>query len=196
MAIAVVQILADRDNDAKQLALSRGVETLPPDKLRDQIRDLEKKRQEEIDLDPRDTIDAIKSADGGFLARADMLSLHAAARQVWLVAAEPSLAGQVLAISGDAKYRLGSYEKLKAALAGASGKGPQSLAAVDEIIRQLQTELAYREVAEIFPRKIRPNYENFLSQYAKGHTFAEMRDGIWTMLGRVNARSAGTNSRA
>lgn len=185
LAIALVQILTDRDNDAKQLALSQQIETLQLGKYRDQIRDTEKERREGIDLDPRDTINAIKGADRGFISRADMLALHGAARQFRLTAAEPSLSDKIPPVSAEARGRLEAFVALKASLPDGSTPRSQSRAAIDEIIGVLQDEVAYRDVAEIFAQKIAPAYETWLSQNASGRSFPEMRESIWVLFGQV-----------
>ncbi len=187
VAIALVQILSDRENDRKQLALSQQVATLELSKFRDVVRAAEIQRREEIELDPRDTIEAIQDANKGFAIRADMLALHAASREVRLVASVPSLQSQLPAVSTDARNRLEIYRSLTNKLAPMFSVTSQSRAEIDEIILLLEAEIAYRDLAEIFVQKIRPEYAEFLSQYAGGHTFDEMKSSLWGIYHRVRA---------
>jgi hypothetical protein len=184
IAIALVQILSDRENDRKQLALSQQLATLQLGKSRGAVREAEAERQEGIVLDPRDTIEAIKNANEGFVVRADMLALHIASREARLAASVPSLSGQLPA---DTRSRVEFYRSLRNTATAMPSVASQAQAEIDDIILLLEAEVAYRDLAEIFVQKIKPEYAEFLSQNASGHTFDEMRNNLWGIYRRVRA---------
>jgi hypothetical protein len=187
VAIALMQILSDRESEQKQIALSQQIATLRLAKFRDVVRDAEIREREEIKLDPRDTIAAIKDANKGFVIRANMLSLHVAFRGARLVASIPSLQSQLPNVSADARNQLDSYRSLANNAASMSSLTSQSCADIDEIILLLETDVAYRDAAEIFVQKIMPKYAEFLSRFANGHTFDEMQNSLWDTYREVRA---------
>lgn len=187
VAIALVQILSDRESDTRQFALSQQVATLELAKFRDVVRAAEIRAREEIRLDPRDTVEAIQNANRGFLIRADMLALHAAARQAGLAAASPDLASRLPPASADPPSRLQAYKTLANDAGSLAVPRPPSRAGLDDLIALTEMEVGYRDLAQAFTDQIRPAYAEFLSQYTAGRTFEEMRAGLWTLYQRTRA---------
>jgi hypothetical protein len=177
IAIVLVQITTDRENDAKQMDLSRRIEARQLSDMRDQILYAEKRAQEELILDPYDTIDTVHRANRGFISKANMIALHGAVAQVQLVATVPALTGQVPSLSENLETRLSNYRTLKVAL-GDSHSARQRL---DEITNAMEAEAAYRHAAKVFSDHIAGPLDEFVARHKDkdSRDFRKMREEVW-----------------
>lgn len=164
---ALVQVANDRSSSLTIGLLSRQLEDLQVRKTKNQAILDRERLEEEVELDPIDTIKAVRNADRGFLIKADRLSVLVAAREAAFLAAWPLTAPKILSFPDPPAARLHSYCDWLSEHGGVlEDRGARQ--AVTGLIRALEEEVGYLQAADFFAREVKPRYAKLLPQAEGG----------------------------
>jgi hypothetical protein len=150
----LVQIGSDRENENSAKQLSRQLETRNLRDVQIEIRAMEGRSRESLVPAPYDTISAIKNADRGFLRKAERLAFRVVHAESELLLGQPDLMRMMVVLPTEPAARAAEYRKLilQQKFVAKTNEG------MAKVIRLLETEIAYRTIADVFLKEVSPQY--------------------------------------